>query len=265
VIRALILRLQAPWMSFGGVIVDHHGFIDRFPGTAMLTGLIGNALGWDHADAERLQALQARIAFAARWDEPPREVVDYQTVALGDPKMIGYAPWPEGRQTPKDPGGWTTHGTIEHRKGGPDAKFGTHIRYRHYWEDGLLTLALAVAGEEYPSLSDIQQALRQPARPLFLGRKCCLPSRPLLDPNTPVVEARDVLDALQRVPRWARDGTMHPRASEPMEAIWPDFIGLNGVKGRKERVSDLRDWRAQLMTDARIRIHGMLVAKGAES
>ena len=42
--RALVLRFDAPLMSFGGVMVDQHGVIDRFPGTAMLTGLLANAL-----------------------------------------------------------------------------------------------------------------------------------------------------------------------------------------------------------------------------
>jgi len=46
--KALVLRLDAPMMSFGGVMVDQHGVIDRFPGVALLTGLIANALGWHH-------------------------------------------------------------------------------------------------------------------------------------------------------------------------------------------------------------------------
>ncbi|WP_324669367.1 type I-E CRISPR-associated protein Cas5/CasD [Geochorda subterranea] len=43
--RALVMRFDAPLVSFGSVLVDQHGFIDLFPGTSMLTGLVANALG----------------------------------------------------------------------------------------------------------------------------------------------------------------------------------------------------------------------------
>ena len=245
--RALILRLDAPWMAFGAPIVDHHGFVDRFPGQAMLTGLLANALGWDHADAARLQDLQARIVFAARWDVPPREVVDYQTVDLGQPKM-------------RNPG-WTTRGKPEHREGGSAAKFGTHIRLRHYWEDGLMTVALALRGASRPTLDELHAALQRPARPLFLGRKCCLPARPLLDPKMPLVEAEDVRAALARVPRWNRAGE-EMAAQQGMEACWPADLGMHG--GVEEVVYDLRDWRAQIMTGERRRVRGLLYAEAAQ-
>ena len=74
--RAVILRFDAPMISFGSVIVDHHGFTDFFPGVSMLTGMIGNSLGWHHTDFERLQNLQDRIDFAARWDVRPNRVID---------------------------------------------------------------------------------------------------------------------------------------------------------------------------------------------
>jgi CRISPR-associated Cas5-like protein len=44
-IPILLLRLEAPLMSFGGVAIDYRGVTRTFPGCAMLTGLITNALG----------------------------------------------------------------------------------------------------------------------------------------------------------------------------------------------------------------------------
>ena len=162
--KAVILRFDAPMISFGSVIVDHHGFTDFFPGVSMLTGMIGNSLGWHHTDFERLQDLQDRIDFAARWDVRPNRVIDYHTVDLGSDKMCKP--------------GWTTRGEIEHRAGGTGAKYGTHQRYRHYLTDGLMTVALGLVGEGYPGLDTIKEAFERPARPLFLGRKTCLPARP---------------------------------------------------------------------------------------
>lgn len=240
--RALILRFDAPLMSFGGVMIDHHGFIDRFPGTAMLTGLIANALGWHHREFERLHALQARIRFAARWDTSPERIIDYHTVDLGQEKMR----YP----------GWTTRGVPEHRAGGPDARFGTHIRLRHYWADGLLTCVLALAGDGEPDLEAVKLALQRPARPLFFGRKCCLPARPLLDPLCPDLEGENLLAILAKVPVWSRKGEPVERP-QPMEACWPAELGVAG-RGQIRRVFDLRDWANQLPTGSRDRAEGMM-------
>lgn len=251
--KALVLRLDAPLMSFGAVIVDQHGFIDRFPGTALVTGLCANALGWDHGDFYRLDLLQDRIRYAARWDVPARPIIDYQTVDLGQPKMLGYA---DRTQTGDPLGGWTTRGTPEHRDGGPGARFGTHQRYRHYWNDGLLTMVLTLTEGEEPTLEDLQDALRRPARPLFLGRKACLPSRPLLDPETPVVEGENLLTILRRVPVWNRAGTIVPGSPE-LVACWPAELGL-GERGQVRRVFDRRNWARQIPAGVSHRAEGPL-------
>ena len=190
----LLLRFDAPLMSFGGVMVDQHGPTDRFPGLSLLAGLLGNALGLRHGDAASLETLQGRIEYAARWDLPPEPLLDYHTVDLGQDKMLGYA-------DPKKKaghGGWTTRGTPEHRAGGDSAKYGTHIRYRHYWANGVMTLALGLTDAQTPTVADLAAALATPARPLFLGRKTCLPAAPLFLGHT---QAPDVLTALRRVPR----------------------------------------------------------------
>ncbi len=241
--KALILRLDAPLMSFGGVMIDQHGFIERFPGTSLFTGLIGNALGWRHGDFRHLQSLQGRLQYAARWDVAPQRIIDYHTVDLGQPKM-------------REPG-WTTRGEPEHRAGGPDARFGTHIRYRHHWADGLMTIALALNGEGEPDLETVCTALARPARPLFLGRKACLPARPLLDPE-PIREGPDLLAILQSVSRWDRHG--RPLADGGrMDACWPAELGMpEGARGEIRRVYDLRDWPNQLPAGNRERVEGII-------
>ncbi len=239
--RALVLRFDAPLLSFGGVMVDQHGVIDRFPRQAMLTGLLANALGWEHGDFDKLEALQARLLFAARWDVAPRRIVDYQTVDLGQPKMA----------LP----GWTTRGEPEHREGG-EARFGTHVRLRHYWVDGLMTVVVALEGDGSPALEELVEALRRPARPLFLGRKSCLPSRPLLDPKTPILEGENLLEILKNVPRWNRWG--EEVDASPLEACWPVELGGGEVR----RVYDLRSWRDQLPAGSRLRREGLLCPDG---
>jgi CRISPR system Cascade subunit CasD len=245
----LLLRFDAPLMSFGGVMVDQHGPTERFPGLSLLAGLFGNALGYSHGDAEALEALQARLEYAARWDVPPDPLFDYHTVDLGQEKM-------------REPG-WTTHGVPEHREGGPDAKYGTHIRYRHYWANGVMTLAVALMDSSTPTVADLDEALARPARPLFIGRKTCLPAAPLLLRR---IEAEDVLEAMRHEPLaprrngragWRGKAEGSAQENTVREACWPARLGET-PGSRTVSIYDRRDWRNQIHTGRRLRIEGLL-------
>lgn len=215
----LILRFDAPLMSFGGVVVDQINPTWRFPSKSLLTGLLANALGWDHRDADKLQALQDRLRFAARWDAEPVPLTDYQTVDLGQEFMIDT--------------GWTTRGRCEDRKGGTAAT-GTHQRWRDYWANGVATVALALDGEGEPTLDALEQALRMPARPLFIGRKPCLPAAPILIGRR---HAQGVRAALAAEPLADIGPRKRPNS---IPALWP----LNeGTGASTEERFDLRDWR----------------------
>ena len=235
--EGLILRFDAPLMSFGGVKVDQHNVTDRFPGLSMIAGLIANALGWVHADMEKIQQLQGRLLLASRWDFDPVPIVDYQTVDLGQAKM-------------REPG-WTTRGIPEHRDGGPAAKFGTHQRYRHYLSNGVLTSVIAFRDDEPPDIFAIEKALAQPARPLFVGRKTCLPSSRILVGR---ISGENVLDMLVRIPRASRNGGADEGA---MSARWP--AGLTEERPEQvHQVFDIRDWSSQLHTGSRSVTEGLI-------
>ena len=68
--RVLALRLEAPLMSFGGVLVDNRGVTEPFPTRSMLAGLIANALGHDHRDFEAAFA-------AARSGDSGKVIMDW--------------------------------------------------------------------------------------------------------------------------------------------------------------------------------------------
>lgn len=215
----LLLRLDAPLMSFGGIVVDQINPVDRFPGRSLLTGLLGNALGWDHRDTSRLATLQDRLRHATRWDSVPERLVDYHTVDLGQSFM---------QDT-----GWTTRGRREDRGSG-QATSGTHQRYRHYWANGCATVALSlVEGVDGADLSAIEAALRAPARPLFLGRKTCVPAAPILlgRREAPTLRAALASEPLADIgPR---------RRPDRIEACWP----LDEEPGMQVLdIADQRDW-----------------------
>lgn len=233
---ALILHFQAPLMSFGGPQIDQIGPTGRFPTLSQTAGLLANALGYDHRDWERTQALQDRLRIASALMKEGRELVDYQTVDLGQEHL-------------RNPG-WTTRGRTEHRDGG-DAKFGTHIRHRRYRADSnVLTAAALAPADKKPTLADLRAALERPARPLFVGRKPCLPAAPVLVGTVEGVE--DLAEALARAPaafpdRWdeiARSGAApEPEVELPVddERALPDNERL-----QTRRVVDSRDWRNRL-------------------
>lgn len=186
----LLLRLESPLLSFGGPAVDHRRPVQRWPAASLLTGLLGNALGWRRTDAALLDALQARLRWAARLDRPGQPVTDFQTAQLD----------------PADQG-WTTGGTVEERAGGANTYDAPHIRWRDYRADASLAVALRLdAPSESPTLTDLAAALQRPMRPLFIGRKNCLPSQRILIGQ---VDAADTVAALTHATP-AEDADLQP-------------------------------------------------------
>ena len=162
----LVIRLEAPLMAFGGVAVDQERPTRDFPAASMLTGLVANAFGLRWSDRVAHQALQDRLIFAARREGEPRAagvVTDVQNVQLN-----------------KADKGWTTFGTPEGRDGASyDAP---HRRTRHYLADQAMRVVLRFHPvEPDPTLETLAEALDRPARPLFIGRKPCLPSCRMVD------------------------------------------------------------------------------------
>ena len=177
----LLLRLEAPLMSFGTVAVDHHRPVQPWPATSLLTGLLANALGWRREHTEALDALQARLRWAARLDRPGTPLEDFQTAQLGAADKA-----------------WTTRGVVEERAGGANTYNSPHIRHRHYRADASVLVALRLdPAAAPPTVQDLAQGLTQPARPLFIGRKGCLPATRLC---LGLVDSEDALQALASQP-----------------------------------------------------------------
>ena len=228
----LILRFDAPLMSFGAPIVDRHGVIQPYPAQSMIAGLLANALGYDHSEFDRLQRLQERLQYASRQDRKGQRLQDYQTVDLSKPYM-------------DDDGAWTTRGELEKRKGG-SASTGTHIRLRDYWADAIHTVALTLdPADQSPTIDEIAAALQHPERPLFIGRKTCLPADALFLDR---LQAEDLRDALTRIEPADRADAgasfsawwpVHPDSEPPSEED-------SSTENMRRPVTDRRDWQNQI-------------------
>ena len=221
--RWLILDFCAPLMAFGGVAIDHVGPTRDFPAASMLTGLFGNALGWHWSDWQAHQSLQDRLIFAARMDVEGRLITDNQNAKLE-----------------KNDRGWTTSGSPEGRDGASyDAP---HRRRRDYLADARVAVVLRLTDADLsPTLDHLADALNRPARPLFIGRKPCLPTRPLFAGWTSADTAYAALSA-----------TGQPQT----RAQWPVGEGPSG--DTTLNLPDLRNWRSGLHGGSRLVIQGRM-------
>lgn len=224
--RHLILNLESPLMAFGGETIDNYGVIRPFPAASMLTGLLANALGWRRVERNRHQELQDRLVFAARIDREPAggaTMTDFQTAQLGANDQ-----------------GWTTRGIPEGRAGGANTYNAPHLRYRDFWVDMRVSVALRLEPpDEAPTLEDLASALQEPTRPLFIGRKPCLPSESLFGG---FVEGDSALAAILSAPLAdAAAGTA------PVRLLWPDGEGADGITpNRTYMLTDQRNWTSGL-------------------
>ena len=220
--RHLLINLESPLMAFGGETIDNYGVIRWFPAASMLTGLFANALGWRRIERERHQRLQDRLVFAARIDREPAGGVrlrDFQTAQLN-----------------KDDKGWTTRGRPEGRAGGAKTYDAPHLRYRDYFADMRVSVALRLGYEDdSPTLEELADALREPARPIFIGRKPCLPSAHLF---ADFIEAETTLDALLKHPL-EREGAER----DDIRLLWPASEGSQDVRPNRDyMLTDQRNW-----------------------
>lgn len=182
----LLMRLEAPLMSFGATAVDQRRPIHAWPATSMLTGLLANALGWTQAQVNDLDALQSRIRWAARIDRPGVALTDFQTVQL-DKRDVA----------------WTTRHVVEERAGGERTYDAPHLRYRDFRADASVLVGLRLDPvHDRPTLDELAHALDRPQRPLFIGRKGCPPATRIA---AGIVDASDAVAAVRAAS--APDGT----------------------------------------------------------
>lgn len=238
--ETLVLRFDAPLMSFGGAAVDDQRVTRDFPAVSMIAGLIANALGYDHEETQATQRLQERLRIAARQDRAGVRMVDYQTVDLGQDFLDGT--------------GWTTWGVPETRAGASGT--GTHIRHRHYLAEAVYTVVLRLEpAAESPTLADVEQAMRAPERPLFLGRKACLP-------GTPLVVGRVSADNLRHALELAPVGDEAGRGMA-MRAQWP--VDEGEEFDRELYLTDERDWSNQIHVGRRVVREGRVTVARAQA
>lgn len=225
----LLVRLEAPLQSWGGVALDPKRPTRFFPSCSALAGLLASALGWTYRDGARTTSLQDAMRYAVREDRAPRRLRDYQTVRLG-----------------RESSGWTRWG-VESRGG--QFSDATHEMEKEYLADASLLVALTLDDDAPVALDELAEALRRPARPLFLGRKSCPPATPIFEGK---LKAESGHDALRRAPLVTDDD----EAPSPRRCWYEPGDGPEARAAQMKEVWDRRDFATDRFTGSRHVVEG---------
>lgn len=196
----LILRLEGPLQSWGeSAKWDMRDSAD-FPTKSGIVGLLGCAMGLERGDPE-LEKLSNALALAVRADRKGVRAVDYQTVT-GNP--------------------------LRNAEGKPKSTGNTIVSRRTYLQDACFTVFLET---DTAWAKRIVSALRAPRWCIYLGRKSCVPSRPVLAQEG--VNYVSLEEALRRYPT-------AERADEVMEyEIERENMSLSGyLRPDRRRAAD---------------------------
>ena len=153
----LVLRLAGPMQSWGSRSQFNRRETDAQPTKSGIIGLLAAALGRRRADPiEDLLDLRLGV----RTDQPGSLLRDYHTVSdyRGSP-LPSAAVNAKGIQKPTTP-----------------AKY-THVTQRYYLQDAVFVAAIC---GPHDLLTALATAVRNPAFPLALGRRSCVPTQPLI-------------------------------------------------------------------------------------
>ena len=164
----LLLRLEGPLQSWGTRSRWDVRDSAHEPTKSGVIGLLGCALGLQRGDPTLLE-LDEKLRFGVRVESAGRMVTDYQTITDYLPTAGGE--WKGRDSRRKSP--------VEMRAAGE--KPATIISPRDYLEDAAFLAGFEARAGGEALLARAARALQTPRWPLFLGRKCCVPTRPIFE------------------------------------------------------------------------------------
>lgn len=169
----LLLRLEGVWQSWGERSRWDVRDTGSEPTKSGIIGLLGCALGYPMHDSRLENELDAGIRFGVRIESPGRVVQDYQTIT-------GFLPTAGGGYKHS---GVSVGKSLDKLMGNPDVVPATIISPRYYLEDASFLVALEERAGFDGLFEKLQAALLNPKWTLYLGRKACVPTRPIYDPQ----------------------------------------------------------------------------------
>lgn len=149
--KLIKFTLSAPLQSWGEDSRWDFRATAAMPSKSAIIGLLGSCLGYPRGD-ERLNQLDKALSVAVRADQPGRVMTDYHTV--------------QG-----------THGEFLNAEGKPRTGGSTIITPKQYLQGARFTVFLWGTEE---TLNTCYIAMKHPRWTVYLGRKSCVPSVPVV-------------------------------------------------------------------------------------
>jgi CRISPR system Cascade subunit CasD len=204
----LILRLQAPIMKWGLHSHWYHRDTNQVPTKSGIVGMIACALGYPRGD-KRIEELSNALKMGVREDKKGFPIIDFHIVTANSNPHIK---------------------RLNAANYAPRVGEGGILTYRHYLQDAVFTVALA---GEPALLHKIERALCDPVFPIYLGAKCCVPSRPVFEEITD--DYLSIEDALSRYP--LIDG-------KPPSKHYCEIEDIDGDHSRQDevRINQMREY-----------------------
>lgn len=234
----LLLRLEGVWQSWGERSRWDLRDTGREPTKSGIIGLLGCALGYPRNDPRLENELDAGIRFGVRVESAGRIVQDYQTITDFLPTADGSYKY----------NGVSTIKSLNKLIGNINVKPATIISPRYYLEDASFLVALEERDGFDGLIDNIKDALLKPKWPIFLGRKMCVPTRPVYDSSdqqsTKGTLYTDIEDALHNHP-WSWLGSnINLRDSKRPEKLIILIETLDGEIWRQDavRINQVREY-----------------------
>lgn len=236
----LVFQLHGPMASWG---VDAPGEVRHshaLPSRSALLGLLAAALGICREEEARLNDFNQHYSFLVCASREPRWARDYHTVQM--PKEVNKIRYFSRREELQDP-----------------ELLSALITRRDYFTDAWWMIGVAVTPDAPYTLAQLQDALRHPVFPLYLGRK----SHPLALPLSPLLLKGCAPEVLSDAYRQYRDKfrlLKLPLATLQPECWWEgEHAGLeaNKIMRRRDRPLSRKQW----LFDERTVNQGPLIIK----
>lgn len=151
--KMLVLRLEGPLQSWGIRARWDTRDSATEPTKSGIIGLLGCALGFRINDP-RLEKLDQQLMMGIRVEREGTRLTDYQTVNC------------KSKEWRRADGSLQNKGIVS---------------FRDYLQDAAFLVVLQGPSE---IIEDCAAAIQAPVWPYYLGRKCCIPSRPIYDTVT---------------------------------------------------------------------------------
>lgn len=218
-IPILLLRLEGPLQSWGERSKWDYRDTASFPSKSGIVGLIGCAMGLERDDP-RLGELCSQIRIAVRADRPGELITDYHTVSADQ---------------------------ILNAEGKKRSVGNTIVTHRAYLQDASFLAAITLADPtgDIARLKEIAHALEAPVWTMYLGRKSCVPSVPLIARLTEAYGSLE--EALTKEP-------LAKRATAPIVAEIDSADGSGYLRSDVRIASATRGFESRRVTVIPIRI-----------